>query len=152
MPSPVRMVAAILLTTLAIFLVGCSSSSAPIAVTVTAAPATIDQGQTSTLTATVANDSKNAGVTWGTPSAGSFSGTPTTTAATYVAPASVTTQTPVTITATSISDTSKTGMITITVNPNPAVSTTNPPGAATSGTAYSYQLSQTGARARSPGA
>ena len=143
MKSSVRIAAIILLMTLASFLVGCSSSTAPIAVTLKATPAAIDQGQASAITATVANDSKNAGVTWGSVAAGSLSGT-STTAATYNTAASVTSQTTVTVTATSITDTSKSGTVQITVNPLPAISTTSPPGAATSGSAYTYTLAATG--------
>lgn len=146
MRSPVRLVGAVLLMTLASFLVGCSSSTAPIAVTLKAAPSAIDQGQTSAITATVANDSKNAGVSWGSVSAGSLGGT-TTTSATYTAPASVTSQTTVTVTATSVSDTSKSGSVQITVNPLPTISTANPPGAATAGVAYSYTLAVNGGTA-----
>ncbi len=129
----------------ACFLVGCSSSTAPIAVTLSAAPTAIDGGQTSAITATVANDSKNAGVTWGSVSSGSLSGT-STTVATYTA-AIVTTQTPVTVTATSITDTSKSGSVQITVNPLPAISTTTPPGPAASGQGYTYTLAATGGTA-----
>ncbi len=142
----VRIAGAILLMTFASFLVGCSSSTAPIAVTLGAAPTAIDQGQTSAITATVANDSKNAGVTWGSVSAGSLSGT-TTAGAIYTAPNSVTSQTTVTVTATSITDTSKSGSVQITVNPLPTISTTNPPGAATAGVAYSYTLAVSGGTA-----
>ncbi|MFZ1918828.1 MAG: putative Ig domain-containing protein [Terriglobales bacterium] len=143
MKSSVRIAGATLLMTLASFLVGCSSSTAPIAVTLKANPTTIDQGQPSAITATVANDSKDAGVTWGSVSSGSLSGT-TTTAATYNTAASVTSQTSVTLTATSVTDTSKSGSVQITVNPLPAISTTTPPGAATSGQTYSYTLAETG--------
>jgi Putative Ig domain len=146
MKSSVRIVGAVLLMTLASFLVGCSSSTAPIAVTLKATPTAIDQGQTSAITATVANDSKKAGVTWGSVSSGSLSGT-TTTAATYNTAASVTSQATVTVTAISITDTSKSGSVQITVNPLPAINTTTPPGPATSGQTYSYTLAATGGTA-----
>ena len=96
-------------------LVGCSSSSSqvpPPAITVTlsSTPASLVVSGTLSITATVANDSTNAGVTWScapgnsASTCGSFSSatSPSGTAVTYTAPASPAS---VTITATSVADT-----------------------------------------------
>ena len=103
----------------------------------------MDQAQTVPITAVVAHDAKSAGVTWSVSGGGAFSGTPTTTSATYQAPASVTAAFTATVTATSISDTSKTATLQIKVNPPPAIATTPLP-AAYAGTAYSATPSESG--------
>src|SRR5271165_2805814 len=89
-------------------LVGCSSSSKPITVALVSAPTSVVVNSQTNITATVAHDSKNGGVTWScTPAAtcGSFS--PTTTASgvatTYTAPATIA-DSPVTIIATSVTN------------------------------------------------
>jgi len=134
---------------LAFFLIGClvgcsSSSSAPIAVAVKAAASAIDQAQTDNITATVSNDSKNAGVTWTLSGQGSLSNS-TTTTVTYNAPALVTSAFTATITATSISDTTKAGSVQVTVNPSPGGITVTQGGlTATAGASYSATISVSG--------
>jgi hypothetical protein len=111
---------------------------------VRASASAIDQAQTDNITASVSNDSKNAGVTWALSGAGSLSSS-TTTAVTYNAPSSVTSTFTATITATSVSDTSKTASVQVTVNPPPGgISVTQGGLAPTAGTSYSVTISVTG--------
>ncbi len=122
---------------------GCgSSSSQPAAVSLTSSASgssnSIDQAQTATLTASVSNDPKNAGVTWTVSGGGTLSGQ-TTTSATFNAPGSVTTAFTATVTATSITDTTKSATLQIKVNPLPTITTTTL-AAATAGTVYSATL------------
>lgn len=85
-----------------------------------AAPQTINQGQQLSVNATLTNDTSKKGVTWSlSPQVGSLTN-PTTTAVTYVAPASVTSNTAVTITATSIASSAATATLGITVFPSGA--------------------------------
>lgn len=94
---------------------GCSSNSA---LTITLTPGTtptIKQGETQAVTAAVANDKNNAGVTWSLSGDGTLSDI-TTTSVTYQAPASLASSTSVTITATSVTTTTITATLTITVN------------------------------------
>lgn len=121
---------------------GSSSSSNP-AITITLEPSgaqTMDQGQTLTIVATVANDSSNKGVTWSLTGAGSLS-SQTAFSVNYVAPATVSSATTVTVTATSVADTTVTAKLTITVNPVTAltITTTSLPNG-TVGVPYSTQL------------
>lgn len=97
----------------------------PISVTITnpASAPTIQQGQTVNITASVANDSNNKGVTWMLSGVGTLSGQ-TTTAATYNAPASVGSNTTVTVTATSVADNTKSASLSITVTPPPPIAVT----------------------------
>jgi len=136
-----------------IFLFGCGGST-PIkpSISVQLTPSTqtqIDEGQTLAFTASVSNDSKNAGVAWsmaGTGCTGSACGTFTnmsTSGATYNAPASVTSSLTVTITATSNSDTGMSMSSKVVVNPNPAITTTTLTDG-TVGTAYSATLAAAG--------
>ena len=111
----------------AIFVAGCGGGSStpknPISVTITspAAPPTIQQGQTVNITASVANDSANKGVTWSLSGQGTLSAQ-TTTTVTYTAPATVTANITATVTATSVTDATKSATLTITVTPPPAIS------------------------------
>ena len=90
---------------------GCGGSSAPlISVTVSPATATMAGGANQTFTATVANDTMNAGVTW-TASTGAI-----TSAGVYTAPA-VITATSATVTAASKTDATKAATATITFTP-----------------------------------
>jgi Putative Ig domain len=108
-----------------IFLTNCGSNSPSTPqVSVAISPSTqqsIDQGQTVNFTATVTNDSSNAGVTWsvsGTGCTGAACGAlsnTTATAATYTAPASVSSNLTVSVTATSKTATSKTASSTVLV-------------------------------------
>ncbi|MGO8796428.1 MAG: beta strand repeat-containing protein [Candidatus Sulfotelmatobacter sp.] len=122
-------------------LVACSSSSksTPPAITVSlsSAPSSVLVNGTISITATVANDSANAGVTWsvtcgssGSGACGAFSSANTAsgTAVTYTAPAAVPTGNTVTITATSVTDTSASASTAaITINAIPTVSLSTPP-------------------------
>ncbi|MBZ5667485.1 MAG: Ig domain-containing protein [Acidobacteriia bacterium] len=128
-----------LTTLLTLGLSGCGGSSTPaITVALTSSSNGIDQAQTASITATVANDSKSAGVQWSVSGGGTLSGT-TTASATYNAPASVASAFTATITATSITDPTKSASVQIKVSPLPTVSTTSVP-AATAGTSYSATL------------
>lgn len=124
---------------------GSSNSSAPIVVALTAAGNAIDQGQTVSLTATVTNDPKNAGVQWSVSGGGTLSGQ-TTGSATYNTPVSVTSTFTATVTATSISDPTKSALVKIQVNPLPAVTTTSL-AAATAGVVYNAMLAESGGTA-----
>ncbi len=143
-----RLIVALLLsglsTLLTLGLAGCGSSTSKqaIVVGVTSSSSGIDQAQTASITATVTNDSKSAGVQWSVSGGGTF-GSTTTTSATYNAPASVTSAFTATITATSTTDPTKTASLQIKVNPLPAVSTTSVP-PATAGTSYSAVLVASG--------
>ena len=85
-----------------------------------APPQTINQGQQLGLSATLTNDTSNKGVTWSvSPAVGTLTNQ-TTTAATYVAPGSVTSNTAVTITATSVASSTAKATAEITVFPSGA--------------------------------
>ncbi len=136
---------------IALFILGLSgcggSSSQPIGVSLTSSVAgsAIDQAQTVAITATVANDSKSAGVMWsvsGSGSQGTLSGQ-TTTSVTYNAPSTVTTAFTATVTATSITDATKSATLQIKVNPLPSITTTSLP-AATAGVGYTGALTVSG--------
>src|ERR1700728_1616764 len=106
---------------------GCGGTSTHfISVSVTSSSIGIDQAQTASITASVANDAKSAGVQWTLTGAGALSGQ-TTTSATYNAPASVSTSFTATVTATSVTDATKSASIQIKVNPLPAITTTSLP-------------------------
>jgi Putative Ig domain len=136
------------IVTLALSGCGGTSSSQPISVGLTSngSASGIDQAQTITITATIANDAKNAGVTWSLSSANGSPGSlsaQTTTSVTYNAPASVTSAFTVTITATSITDPTKSASLQLKVSPPPAITTTSVP-AATVAVAYSTTLTESG--------
>lgn len=136
MTSIGRYLTACSLIALISLLAACGASSpAPIAVTLSpSGTKAIDQTQTVSITATVANDSKNAGVTWTVSGGGSLSNT-SVSGATYVAPTSGASAITATVTATSVTDPTKSATLQITVNPVPAITTTSLP-AAYAGTAY----------------
>jgi len=144
MTSAWRSFAAFLILVLVSLFVACGSSApAPIAVTLSPSAAqSIDQTQTLNITASVANDSQNAGVTWSLNGNGTLSNQ-TTTSATYVAPTSGASAITVTVTATSVSDKTKSASLQITVNPLPSI-TTQSVAAATAGTAYSATITASG--------
>jgi large repetitive protein len=124
-------------------LTGCGGSSGPsIGVSVTSSSSGLDQAQTATLTATVTNDSKSAGVQWSVAGGGTLSGQ-TATSAIYTAPSSVTLPFTATITATSVTDPTKTATSQIKVNPPPVITTTSLPAAA-AGVYYSQTLTESG--------
>jgi len=126
------------------FISGCSGKGA---ITVTLTPsstATIDQDKTQAITAAVANDTSNQGVTWslGT-SVGSLTNQ-TKTSVTYVAPAVVSSSTTATVTATSVANTAATASLSITINPVLAIATTSLP-VGTQNSPYFAVISATGA-------
>ncbi len=126
-------------------LAGCGSSTPPpIVVAITAPNGTqsIDQAQTVSITASVAHDAKNAGVTW-TVSGGGTLANQTTTTATYNTPASVTSAFAATVTATSVTDATKSATLQIKVSALPGVTMTSIP-VATAGTAYNATLTESG--------
>jgi len=143
-----RVVLSLLMVLIIGFFIACSSSSSspppPITVTVAASAGTIDQAQTDNITATVANDSKNAGVTWTVSGGGTLTNS-STTAVTYNAPSSVTSTFTATVTATSASDTTKSASTQITVNPPPGTIAVTQGGlAATAGSSYSATIGVSG--------
>ena len=137
-----------------VILCGCGGGhkSTPPVISVSLIPSaqtTIDQGQTLNYTASVVNDSSNAGVTWGMSGAactgsacGTFTGG-TTSAAAYNAPASVSANMTVTIVATSITDKTKSMSSKVVVTPAPTITTTSL-ASGTVGTAYSATLQGSG--------
>lgn len=122
---------------------GCSGKSTPTVTLSPATSATINQGQTLAVTATVTNDKSNQGVTWSVGTGVGSLANVTTTGVTYVAPPTLTTTTTVTLTATSVANTASTASLTITVNALLAVSTTSLP-FATQGVSYFTVVSATG--------
>lgn len=134
---------------LGLILSGCgggssSSTTPPQSISVTLSPSsaqTLDQSQTLGFTASVSNDTSNAGVQWSVAGPGSLSAK-TSTSVTYTA-ALATGSTPATVTATSVADPTKSAFVQIAVNPAPSVTTTSVP-AATAGVAYSATLTSAG--------
>jgi hypothetical protein len=93
---------------LAMMISGCGSSNP--AITIALGPSGTQNaaaGQTVSVTATVSNDSKAAGVTWSLTGPGTLSGQ-TTTSVTYTAPSPISATAAATITATSVSDPTRT--------------------------------------------
>lgn len=122
---------------------GCGSSSPKISVALSPSSAqAVDQGQTVKITATVANDSQNKGVSWSLSGAGTLTNQ-TATGVTYDAPASVTAAATATVTATAVDSKTSTAQIKITVNPPPKVTTTSLP-AASEYKSYSETLQASG--------
>jgi hypothetical protein len=110
-----------------------------IQVTVTPTSMSVQAGSQTSLTATVANDSKNAGVNWtvsGTGCTGAACGTLSATSSAsgvsvmYTAPSAVPNPASVTVTATSASDSSRSMAATITITATPAISVGVSPGTA----------------------
>jgi hypothetical protein len=104
-----------------------STPSVPISVAINNPPSSVAASTTAELTATVTNDSANAGVTWtvtcSSTSCGRFN--PTTTASgvatSYSAPAAPPSPATVTVTATSVTDTTKSASANITITSAPPV-------------------------------
>src|ERR1700722_2284747 len=124
----------------------CGSSSAPISVKLLPSAAqAIDQGQQVSFTASVSNDSTNAGVTWACAGAACTALTGvSTTAATFSATGTAGTAT---ITATSIKLATASSSVTVTVSALPAITTTQAnvtAAPATAGVAYNLALAATG--------
>ena len=122
---------------------GCSGSNS---LTVTLAPASgqsLNPGQTSTITATVANDNTNGGVTWTLSGPGTLSGNTKTTVV-YTAPTSLSVTTTATVTATSVANSSVTATESITVNAVLTITTTSLP-SGTLGVPYNSFVNAAGA-------
>ena len=104
-----------------------NAPSGPISVTLNAPPSSLAATASTSLTATVANDNANAGVTWsvtcGSIQCGNFNPTttPSGTATTYTAPEAIPTPATVTVTATSVTDTTKSASASITIMAPPPV-------------------------------
>jgi hypothetical protein len=99
---------------------GCSS---PPPISVSLSPSStqaIDQGQTLTITATLANDSAGKGVSWNLTGPGSLSSS-TGSSVTYTSPTNLTSAQQATVTATSVADQTKSASLEITVNPLPQI-------------------------------
>jgi hypothetical protein len=125
-----------------VFILGCSSGSKPITVALTPSGSqAIDLGQSVSLTAAVANDPKNAGVTWVLSGPGSLTGQ-SATGVNYVAPTTGQGGA-ATVTASSVSLPSAMAALTINVTAPPSITTTSLP-AATEGTTYSQSIKVTG--------
>ena len=114
---------------------------------------TIQVGTSTTISATVSNDTLNGGITWSvscsTSSCGSFNPTKTAsgTNTSYTAPTTVPGTGVVTVTATSLSDPTKSATASITVTTAPAISvtlTTPPPSSLATGATASVVASVTG--------
>jgi len=131
---------------------GGGGTPTPPALYVSISPSTqtgVDQGQTVKFTASVENDSSNAGVSWsvsGTGVTGAACGTltnTTTSAATYNAPSPVSANLNITVTATSVADATKTSSAGVVVSPPPSITTTTLTNA-TPNMNYSATLQATG--------
>jgi hypothetical protein len=129
---------------------GGTNKTANVSISLTpAAQTNIDQGQTLNFTANVANDSSGDGVSWsmsGTSCSGTACGTfsnKTNNAATYDAPAAVSSSMAVKVTATSVANTAISTSSTVMVTPAPSITTTTL-ASVTVGTAYSATLQATG--------
>jgi hypothetical protein len=144
----VRKFRVLLLVALGIFVwvvvfAGCSGSNS---LTVTLAPASgqsLNPGQTSTITATVANDNTNGGVTWTLSGPGTLSGNTKTTVV-YTAPTSLSVTTTATVTATSVANSSVTATESITVNAVLTITTSSLP-SGTLGVPYNSFVNAAGA-------
>ncbi len=112
-------------------------------------PPSIDQGQASQFSASVAGDTSNAGVTWsatGAACAGKACGTfsnVTPLSVTYNAPASISASLTVMVTATSLANPLQTATAIFYVSPPPSIVTTNLP-SATPNYVYDFALAGTG--------
>jgi hypothetical protein len=122
MSRPCPCSASLFVLAMAAVIVGCSSSSPPISVSLSpSSPQAIDQSQTLGIAATVANDTSSRGVSWTLNGPGSLSNT-TGSSVTYTSPTtSITSAQMVTITATSAADQTKNASLQITVNLYPEI-------------------------------
>ncbi len=130
-----------------VILAGCSGTPANfhyVKLTPSAAQ-TIGEGQTLGIAAQVSNDSSGAGVSWNlSPASGAGTlSAATTSATTYNAPATVTGPTAITLKATSVTFPNQSATLTITVQPNPSVTTTSLPSGSING-AYSATVNASG--------
>jgi Putative Ig domain len=104
--------------------------------------ATVGQGQTLGIAATVLNDTAGAGVTWTLNGPGTL-GSVTTTGVVYTAPTPVSSATTATVIATSVTFPTQTASLTINIQPPPAITTTSLP-AASINASYSAAVDATG--------
>ncbi|HEY6465968.1 MAG TPA: putative Ig domain-containing protein [Candidatus Acidoferrales bacterium] len=111
-------------------------------VTLQASRTSIPQDGTVVITATVANDTSNSGVSWTLSGIGSLSGS-SKTSVTYTAPATVASPTMVTVHAASVEFPSQTASIQITVEPPVSITTTALP-AGNYGSPYSGTINASG--------
>ena len=123
-------------------LAGCGGSSAPLSISVTSPTATVDGGDSLSLTAAVAHDKNTAGVSWAVSGGGTLSNQ-TTTSATYTAPSATASSQAVTVTVTSIADTTKSSPLALAVPAAPSI-TSSSLAAATVGTTYTATLGGSG--------
>jgi len=131
-------------------LLGCHGS--PITITMSCpgctgtpnASVTISQGDTVAITASVANDKTNSGVSWSLGSSVGSLSSQTTTSVTYVAPTALTATTTAVVTATSIANTNVTETVTVTIQAVFQFQTTSLP-IATKGLAYVATINTIGA-------
>jgi dienelactone hydrolase len=96
-------------------LVGCgggAKASPPLSVSISGTSQTIGQGQSTTISAMVANDSSGRGVTWALGGVGALS-KQSSTSVEYGAPAAVTSKATSTVTATAVADPSKSAVYTV---------------------------------------
>jgi len=136
-----------IITSLLIASMGCGGSSRPITVAIAqGASVSMDNGQTKNLTVSVANDSKNGGVSWTLSSGPGTLSAATTSSVTYTAPASGAAATAV-ISATSVSDATKVATITIHIAPVPTIATTPAPAAGVNGSAFTFTVPVSGGTA-----
>ena len=112
-----------------------------VAITSPAAPVTLEQSGTLSITASVTNDPNTAGVTWSViPATGSGTlSAATATTVTYNAPASIAAASTVTVKATSVTDPTKFANFTVHLVPPPSISPSTVPGGNV-GTPYSQIL------------
>ena len=101
-----RAFSAVVLVAGLVFLAACGGGGTPagiqITISLSAGATSLNPGQQTTITAVVANDSSNKGVSWAISSGGGTLSNQTSTSVTYTAPASVPATTSATITATSV--------------------------------------------------
>jgi hypothetical protein len=143
-PTAIRFLVLTSLTLSALcFVAGCSSSTPPISIKLSASSAQMDQGQTVGITATLTNDSSSRGVTWTLSGPGSLS-TQGPNFINYIASSNVSSPQMVTITATSVANSTKNASIQITINPPPQISFLQSLANGRTGAAYSQTIAVTG--------
>jgi hypothetical protein len=108
-----------------------------------AGPATLDQGKSQLVKATVSNDPNNAGVNWSAVTGSGTLSSSTATSTIYNAPASVTSAGSATFTATSKTDPTKSATFTVDLVPPPQITTTTMPAGNLNGT-YNGTVTETG--------
>jgi len=141
-----RLIAGCMMTAATFLISACAGGNKTPVLSVSISPSatqSLDQGQSLGFTASVSNDSSNAGVTWTVSGGGTLTNS-TTTGVTYTAPATVSSVTTAMLTAASVKSTTQTATVNITVHPAPAITTSGALAGGTVGTAYSVTLVATG--------